>query len=265
MPDTIQPGVDIPPLLTIAETAARRAGAYLLQKLGTAQVTGHKSTRDDLLDADLEAERLLLTTLREATPQMGILSEEAGQTGPREQYWIVDPLDGSANFQHGSPFFGIAIALVVNAATVGGLIYLPSSNELFTAIQGQGAFLNSTPIHVSQTYTLDAAIAHVGDLGKEGDIQIIQQRLTHLSALALHTRRIRMIGSAALDLAYVACGRADLLVNHATAPWDIEAGKLLLQEAGGKTSMKPLPKKQMLCMYSNGVLSQAVEALLGSP
>ncbi len=173
-------------------------------------------------------------------------------------------MDGSANFQHGSPLFGITIALVSNETTIGGLIYLPISDELFTAMRGEGAYLNGTPISVSQTASLEAAIAHLGDLGKGGNPQIIAERLKHLSTLALHTRRIRMIGSAAMDLAYVACGRADLLVNHATTPWDIEAGKLLLLEAGGKASTKQLHNKQALSIYSNNIIHQAVDELLTS-
>jgi myo-inositol-1(or 4)-monophosphatase len=254
----------VPELLKQAEEAARTAGTYLLQKLGSARVTAHKSARDDLLDADLEAERLLLTRLRQVAPSLGMLSEESGREGSENRYWIVDPLDGSTNFQHGSPLFAIAIALVAQQVTLGGLIYVPAANELFTAIQGQGAYLNGTRIHVSQTATLEAAIVHVGDLTKEDNPQTLQEGLKEISQLTRQARRIRMLGSAAIDLAYTACGRADVLINHAQSPWDIEAGKLLLLEAGGTVTTKPSQNHSHLHIYSNRVIHQAVEELLSS-
>jgi myo-inositol-1(or 4)-monophosphatase len=254
----------VPELLKQAEGAARAAGIYLLQKLGSARVTAHKSARDDLLDTDLEAERILLTRLSNANSSLGILSEEAGRQGNENQYWIVDPLDGSANFQHGSPLFAIAIALVAQQTTLGGLIYVPVANELFTAIQGQGAYLNGTRIHVSQTATLEAAIVHVGDLTKEDNPQMLQEGLKEISQLTRQARRIRMLGSAAIDLAYTACGRADALINHAQSPWDIEAGKLLLLEAGGTVTTKSSQNHTPLHIYSNSIIHQAVDELLAS-
>ncbi len=254
----------VPQLLKQAEEAAYATGAYLLQKLSSPKVIAQKSARDDLLDADLEAERLLLTHLRKVVPSLGILSEEAGREGIENHYWIVDPLDGSANFQHGSPLFAIAIALVIQQITLGSLIYVPAANELFTAIQGQGAYLNGTRIHVSNTTTLEAAIVHIGDITKENNPQILQEGLQEISQLSHHARRIRMLGSAAIDLAYIACGRADALLNHARSPWDIEAGKLLLLEAGGKATTKPSQKHAPLHIYSNGIIHQAVDELLAS-
>ncbi len=253
---------DVPQLLRAAAAAARAAGQTLLQKLGHAQVLAQKSPRDDLLDADLEAERLLLAALQQATPDLGVLSEEAGHAGSRKNYWLLDPLDGSANFQHGSPLFAIAIALVLQETTVGGLIYLPASGEVFEAVRGGGAFLNGVRIHVSATGALEEAIAHVGDLNKGGDAEAIRQRLEELTRLWQRTRRVRMVGSAAIDLAYLACGRADLLVNHATAPWDIEAGKLLLLEAGGMATTHRTPSDRPLQIYSNALLHPALETLL---
>lgn len=253
---------DLPGMVKIAEIAARQAGDYLLKKLGTATVTAHKSPLDDLLDADLEAERLILTRLREESPELGILSEESGHEGSNTCFWLVDPLDGSANFQHGSPLFATSIALVNHRTTYCGVIYLPTRDEMFTAIQGQGAFLNGTRIGVSSISTLEEAIVHVGDFAKDNHIRETQERLKDIFKLATNVRRTRMVGTAATDLAYVACGRADLLLNHATHPWDVEAGKLLIVEAGGKVSTWQAHSDTTLTIYSNGIIHQMAESIL---
>jgi myo-inositol-1(or 4)-monophosphatase len=253
---------DLPHLMEIAETAARQAGAYLVQNVGSARVTYQKSLNDDLLDVDLEAERLILSHLQTEASHIGVLSEESGHQGRRDTYWIIDPLDGSANFQHGSPLFAVAIALVNTHVTVGSVIYLPVQDEMFTAKQGQGAYLNSTPVNVSTITSMEKAIVHVGDISKEGNPTITDKRLGDIITLVKHSRRIRMIGTAATDLAYIACGRADMLVNHASTPWDMEAGKLLLLEAGGKVTLKRRRNNEILGIYSNGLIHQEAESLL---
>ncbi len=252
---------DLSGMIEIAETAAHKAGAYLSQKLGSAEVAYQKTSHDDLLDADLEAERIILTALHEETPHLGILSEEAGFQGDQQHYWIVDPLDGSANFQHGNPFFAIAIALVIDQITVGSIIYLPMQNEMFSALQHKGAFLNGKRIVVSQTSRLSDTVAHIGDVAKGNNAEAISERMNDLTILAMSVQRLRMIGTAATDLAYLACGRADLLINHATEPWDIEAGKLLLFEAGGKATRKHFSNR-IMTLYSNGFIHQAAEDLM---
>lgn len=249
-------------LLEIAKIAARKAGKFLISRLGAAKIEHQKSLHDDLLDTDLEAEKLILTTLKAGTPDIGILSEEAGSDGEHEHYWIVDPLDGSANFQHGSPTFAIAIALVSKKTTIGGIIYIPMRDEMFTAIQHKGAYLNDSRIVVSRIAALDEAIAHVGDPVIDSDKDATNAYITDLSKLTREARRVRMIGTAATDLAYVSCGRADLLINYTPKPWDIEAGKLLLLEAGGKVSIKQYPNDKTLFLYTNGHVHQAAESLL---
>jgi len=248
-------------LLEVGKSAAYEAGSYLVQMLGSAYIEYQKALNDDLLDVDLEAERIILTAFHRKTPDIGILSEEAGQDKEYQNYWIVDPLDGSANFQHGSPLFGVAIALVINRTTVGGIIYLPTRKEMFTALKNHGAFLNDQCIHVSSTQTLQKSIIHIGDFAKGNDPVAVRQQVEDITELATHVRRIRMIGTAATDLVYVASGRADLLVNHATSPWDIEAGKLVLLEAGGKVSTRRIDNR-ILAIYSNSILHQEAEDLL---
>lgn len=263
MKETVFDLSEIDSALKVAESAARDAGAYLVKQLGHATATYQKSSNDDLLDSDLEAEHIILTKLRKETPYIGILSEEAGSERTQDKYWIVDPLDGSSNFLHGNPAFAVAIALAINKETVAGIIYLPTSNELFTAIRGQGAYLNKRQISVSQITELNHAIVHVGDFTKEGDPQTTANGLKDFSALISKVHRIRMLGTAAADLAYVACGRADALINHATHPWDIEAGKLLLTEAGGRCTTINRTGKP-LSIYSNKDTHQALKDLFSS-
>lgn len=253
---------EISDVLNIATTTAHKAGHYLNQKLGQAKIKSEKSSRDSLLDVDLEAENIILTSLQSQLPTIGFLSEEKGQDGNKDQYWIIDPLDGSANFQHDNPVFAVAIALSIKEVTVASVIYLPTREETFTAIQGQGAFLNGKPIAVSRTTQLENAVIHVGDIMKEGDLNVTTERLKDISKLFLHAQRIRMIGTAATDLAYVACGRADALVNHAVDSWDIEAGKLLLTEAGGKATIKHIHGKNKLCIFSNSPMHDLIEDIL---
>jgi myo-inositol-1(or 4)-monophosphatase len=255
MPDTLE-------ILKIAENTAKEAGSYLVKQLGQAKIKSQKGPKDDLLNTDLEAEHIILTKLRKETPHIGILSEEAGHEGRQDHYWIVDPLDGSANFQHGSPIFAITIALTLNEKTIAGIIYLPTNKEMFTAIQGQGAYLNRQPIRVSQTATLNETIINIGDFTKENDPETSAKDLKNFSKLATRARRVRMLGTAATDLAYVSCGRADALINHASHPWDIEAGKLLLLEAGGRVTTIKYPNSKPLCIYSNNTIHETLKKLL---
>jgi len=246
----------------IAEKAAIEAGVYLLEKVGQSTVKAQKSSRDELLDADIEAERILIERFHTETPHIGVLSEEAGFEGSHDQYWIIDPLDGSANFQHGSPLFAIAIALIIHGQVQAGVIYLPTSNEMFTAIKQHGAYLNGKRIAVSQVATFRQAVIHFGDFTKADDPQSSKEGLIDFSRLVTEAQRIRMIGTAAMDLAYVACGKAEALVNSSTHPWDIEAGKLLVQEAGGQTTTLQHDRSKPLTIYSNAVLHQTIKDIL---
>src|SRR5437660_6139903 len=137
--------------LDTAQVAAREAGKYLLQKRGHVRVLTQKALHDTLLDGDVEAESIILRRLKQDFPQAGFLSEEAG-SDHREavEQWTIDPLDGSANFQHGSPYFGVTINLSIARHIVLSVIYLPVFDEMFTAVRGQGARLNGQAIYVSQ-------------------------------------------------------------------------------------------------------------------
>ncbi|MEO8973528.1 MAG: inositol monophosphatase family protein [Ktedonobacteraceae bacterium] len=223
--------------LEVAKKAASLAGEFLQQKQGMVRVLHKKAMRDDLLDADLEAEHIIIDILREAFPTDDILSEETEvENFGSANRWIIDPLDGSFNFQHGYPTFGISISLLIKNVTTVGVIYLPRLDEMFTAILGRGAQLNNSPIFVSSTTVLDDAIVHVGDFAKDGNSRDNKKQIHNMAHLADAVGRVRMIGTAATDLAYIACGRADALVVHNALPWDIEVGGLLMGEAGGTIS-----------------------------
>ncbi|EFH88074.1 inositol monophosphatase family protein [Ktedonobacter racemifer] len=252
---------EVPALIKIAEEASREAGRYLLEHLGQAQVQHRKAYKDDLLDVDLGSERIILSVLQREAPSIGVLSEEAGVLGRQDQYWTIDPVDGSANFQHGSPSFGIAIALIANQETVGGVIYLPTRNEIFTTIRGQGAYLNGEKISVSQVATVENALVHVGDLSSSRDPRVVEEGLKDFAAITAHVHRTRIVGSIVTELADVACGRADALVSRTSNPWDIEAGKLLVREAGGKITTITENRTKPLYLYSNGIIHDTFQNL----
>jgi myo-inositol-1(or 4)-monophosphatase len=221
--------------LEIAKKAAYDAGQFLQEKRGKVEVVGKKALRDDLLDVDLKAEEIIICRLRADFPEYGILSEKVGSANEDfPNRWIIDPLDGSYNFQHGNPTFAISISLAIDNETVAGVVYLPLQNEMFTAIRNHGAYLNDQRICVSGTSRLDDSIIHIGDFAKDGNVHDNKKRLKDLAHLANNVGRVRMIGTAATDLAFVACGRAEALVVHNALPWDVEVGCLLVTEAGGK-------------------------------
>jgi myo-inositol-1(or 4)-monophosphatase len=247
--------LDLSHELTIAQAAARTAGDYLRQRLGSAQPGKTKAARDIQLDVDLGAERLLLTAIHAAFPDDAILSEEAESAPPAEQrLWIVDPLDGSFNFQHGCPQFGVAIALQVGGATQLGVLYLPIADELYTAVRGQGAFCNGAALHASQTTTLGEALVHVSDFAFSGNPDDNRQRLQVMAALASAVGRVRMIGTAVGDWAWLASGKADDVVMYSTHPWDVEAGALLVEEAGGAVTRVVLPDGHAAYVGGNRLL-----------
>ena len=249
--------------LETAKAAAQEAGKYLVGKLGSAHALYKKSLHDDLLDVDLAAEAIILKKLGKNFPGAGILSEEAGETRQDTGcQWIIDPLDGSANFQHGNPAFGISIGFRVNNVTTLGIIYLPMYDEMFTAVLGHSASLNDHPINVSNTSSLDEAIIMMGDFMRDGNFSVDDRHIATIAQLAQAVKRVRMIGTAAADFAYVASGRADALVMFRAPPWDFEVGHLLVTEAGGEVSVMKDKQGKVLAIYSNGAIHQQLVELL---
>jgi myo-inositol-1(or 4)-monophosphatase len=224
------------PTLNIAVKAARRA-ASIINRASTQLdllAVQAKSPNDFVTEVDRAAEAAIIEVLRETYPQHGILAEESGESGDSEFQWIIDPLDGTTNFIHGFPQYAISIALAKNGVLEQAVIYDPTRNELFTATKGAGAFLNDRRIRVSKRTRLGESLIGTGFPFRQ--FEHIDAYLGAFRELSQKTAGIRRPGAAALDLAYVACGRLDGFWEMGLQPWDMAAGALLIQEAGGLVS-----------------------------
>ena len=223
------------PLLNIAVKAARRAGAIINRAaLDRTQLEIHsKRANDFVTQVDKSAEAAIIDIIRQAYPDHAILGEESGALpGKKEEYlWVIDPLDGTTNFIHGFPQYCVSIALQHRGATQHGVIYDPAKNELFTASKGSGAYLDDRRVRVSKCLQLKDALVGTGFPFKEMTrLDLYMKQLRHLMQ---NSSGVRRAGAAALDLAYVAAGRMDAFWEMGLAPWDMAAGALMIQEAGG--------------------------------
>ncbi len=224
------------PTLNIAVRAARSAGNVIIRNLGKLEsLTIHSKDRNDFVtEVDQKAEQEIIGILRKAFPDHGILAEESGLSGGNDFQWIIDPLDGTTNFLHGFPQFAVSIALRHKGRLEQAVIYDPMRQELFTATRGAGAMLDDRRIRVAKRDSLEGALLGTGFPFK--DQQHLDAYLDMFRALFPHTAGIRRPGSAALDLAYVAAGRLDGFWEIGLNIWDMAAGVLLIQEAGGLSS-----------------------------
>jgi myo-inositol-1(or 4)-monophosphatase len=221
------------PMLNIAVRAARDAGKLIVPYLDRIDrlpvITKEKN--DFVTEVDRNAEQLIINTLKQAFPDHSIMAEESGKSGAGDYQWIIDPLDGTTNFLHGFPQFAVSIALKHKNKLILGVVYDPLRQELFTASAGDGAYLNNRRIRVSKQMGLQGALLGTGFPYK--DQQHIDTYLAMFKSLFPDTAGIRRAGSAALDLAYVACGRLDGFWEIGLSAWDMAAGALLIREAGG--------------------------------
>lgn len=264
MDDKPRDNAQLTEALEVAQLAVREAGGYLAGMLGRARVEYAKAPHDDVLDVDLESERIIVSRLQARFPDFGILSEEMGQRElGRSYHWIVDPLDGSVNFQHSDTRFAVAIALAAGSQIVFSVIYVPARDELYSAMRGNGATLNGRAIAVSRNAALDEAIVHIGELERIGPRRVSREQLRELRSIADRAKRVRVLGSSSADLASVACGRADAFVMHGGLPWDVAAGELLLTEAGGTIARKRYDNGMTLTLYSNEALRNELRDVLG--
>src|SRR3954469_21785974 len=222
------------PILTIAVRAARRAGSIINRAAldsGGLRVTS-KRAKDFVTQVDHAAEEAIIDIVKKAYPEHGFLAEESGAAKPdAEVVWIIDPLDGTTNFIHGFPQYCVSIGIQHRGTLAHAVVYDPTRNELFTATKGAGAFLNDRRIRVSKCLKLQDALVGTGFPFKElGRVDLYLRQLRTLMSTSSGVRRA---GAAALDLAYVACGRMDAFWELGLSPWDMAAGALLIQEAGG--------------------------------
>lgn len=222
--------------LDVAIATARRAGGVLRTRLEHGVETCTKSTAIDLVtEADKASEATIVGALDEAFPDHRILSEEGGGNHAQSDFvWVVDPLDGTTNFAHGYPHFAVSIALQRAGIAVVGVVYDVTRDELFTARQSAGARLNGRPIRVSSTRALERSLL---TSGFPYDRQTNMHNNTdHFADLLMRSHSVMHSGSAALDLAYVACGRLDGYWEFKLSPWDLAAGSLIVVEAGGRVT-----------------------------
>ncbi|MBK1700754.1 inositol monophosphatase family protein [Thiococcus pfennigii] len=221
------------PMLNIATRAARQAGRVLLRHFDRAdQLAVHDKGRNDFVtEVDRAAEAAIVNELRGKYPSHAILAEESGQHGDGETVWIIDPLDGTTNYLHGFPQFAVSIGLKHRGKLELGLVYNPLSEEMFTAVRGQGAHLNDRRLRVGKRPGLDGALIGTGFPFR--DQKYMDRYLGMLRAIMQEAAGIRRPGSASLDLAYVAAGRLDGFWELGLAPWDLAGGAVLIAEAGG--------------------------------
>lgn len=254
--------------LEIATEAALAAGEVLQSYLGKVEdETAQKGRPGDLVTiADKASEAVVLEILQRHLPDHAILAEESEKLGNQnsEYLWTIDPLDGTTNYAHQYPFFAVSIGLLIAGVPAVGVIFDPFHQELFRAAKGLGATKNRRPIQVSQTAQLQDSLLVTGfayDRRETADNNYAEFcHLTHL------TQGVRRSGSAALDLAHVACGRLDGYWERGISPWDIAAGVILLLEAGGKVTAydgSPLIIESGRILATNGRIHHALSQELG--
>lgn len=228
----------LPPMLTIAIRAARLAGDVINRgALDLNRITVERKQNNDFVsDIDRNAEEVIIQTLREAYPDHAILGEEGGLQGSRdaECRWIIDPLDGTTNYLHGLPHYAVSIAMYEGDFAKYAVIFDPVNNNLFTAARGKGAYLNNRRLRVSRQLTLQDSLIGTGFPYR--NFKDLDAYTAIMKDLMQKVSGLRRPGSAALDLAYVAAGYYDAFWEFGLNPWDIAAGVLLIQEAGGRIS-----------------------------
>jgi myo-inositol-1(or 4)-monophosphatase len=238
--------------LQAAEAAAREAGALLRQHFHRDKDIDDAQHHDVKLALDRESQDLIARVLLGAFPEHAFLGEE-GLAGNQDSpfQWVVDPIDGTVNYLYSIPHFCISIALRANEEIILGLIYDPMLDELWTVEQGGLPTLNGKPIAVSQRTTLEESILFVG-CGK--DEEALTSGLARFGRASRRARKMRMMGSAALGMAYIACGRLDAYLESRISLWDVAAGIILVESAGGKVELTPHPTEKNIwsIVASNG-------------
>jgi len=250
-------------ILEVAQAAALESGRLLAEKQQTDFKIAKKGPVNLVTEMDIQAEQIIVDRILESFPDHQILAEERGsETGTAPVKWVIDPLDGTTNYAHGYRFFCVSIGVEVNGEMLVGVVYDPVCNELFSAVKGEGATLNGELIAVSKETSLQDALLCTGFSYREEEIE---ENLRLFNRMMKSSRSVRRDGSAALDLSYVACGRFDGFWELSLHPWDVAAGSLIVQEAGGKVTLfdgSPCRIYDPECLATNGRVHEAVSKLL---
>src|SRR5687768_15355176 len=253
-------------MINFALDTAREAGQILLEKFGRITTVTKKGDINLVTEADLASEHHIIERIKSYHPKHSILAEESGEAivigGDTSWKWIIDPLDGTTNYAHGYPCFCVTLALEHDGEIVIGVTYDPTRNELFAAEKGHGASLNSKPIQVSSESKLSESLIVTGF---PYDFKGVPHFERSLKEFLLRSRGVRRDGSAAIDMAYVACGRFDGFWEEGLNPWDVAAGKLLIEEAGGVVTYYDGSKFNIyhppICASNGAIHSQMLEVL----
>ncbi len=260
--------LDLPNLLRsrltmVATLAAMEAGEVLKKGFGTEMLFENKEGRHNIVtEWDKKVEGIIIDAIKAHFPEHSFLAEESGESGVQKEgiLWIIDPLDGTVNFAHKIPMFSVSIAASFQGDVLAGVVYNPMNEELFIAEKGMGAFLNGQKLKVTETAVLDSAMVATGFPYNVHENPL--SCLDHFNTFAKMGIPIRRIGSAALDLAYLAAGRFDAFWEVALRPWDYAAGKLLIEEAGGVfTNFENGPYTSLeegAVIASNGLLHEQI-------
>jgi myo-inositol-1(or 4)-monophosphatase len=249
----------------LAIDLARQVGELLQQELPGARRIAFKGSPTNLVtEMDARAEALIVDRLTTDFPDDAMLAEERGaRAGRSGRRWIIDPLDGTTNYAHGLPIYGVSIALEAAGRVLLGVVYDPSQRELFVAERGHGAFCNDTRLAVSSTRTLDASLLATGfpyDIRVNAD-----NNLKEYAAFSVRTRGVRRLGSAVLYLSWVAAGRFDGYWELRLGPWDVAAAGLMVEEAGGRLSAiagGPIDLDAPTVVASNGRIHDEILSVL---
>ncbi|QVL57109.1 MAG: inositol monophosphatase [Simkaniaceae bacterium] len=256
--------MDLPHLLRsrltmVATLSALKAGEILRKGFGTAMHFENKEGRHNLVtEWDNKSEAVIIDSIKSHFPGHSFLAEESGESGEKSEgiQWIIDPLDGTVNFAHKIPLFSVSIAAVFQSEILAGVVYNPLVEELFIAEKGNGAYLNGERLKVTETAVLDSAISATGFPYNVHENPLCC--LDHFNTFAKMGVPLRRMGSAALDLSYIAAGRFDSFWEVSLQPWDYAAGKLLIEEAGGTfTDFEGTPYSSLSegpIIASNGIL-----------
>ena len=256
--------MDLDLVKRVGIAAAYKGGNVLRSHYGKIAKIDKKGDIDLVTEADTKSEKIIIETIKKLFPDHSILAEESGwNTGEADHQWFIDPLDGTTNFAHGLGLFSISIAFALNGETVLGIVLIPETREMFTAVKDKGAELNGRPINVSASKTVSESLLITGfpyDL-----MDVLNPLMIRFANCLKASQGVRRLGSAAIDLCFVACGRFDGFWEQNLKPWDTAAGEFIAREAGAMItdfSNNPFSVNNKEILATNGNIHKEMLSLL---